>query len=712
MRFCWQKVMSRAARRRFAIVSLICAVLPLYGSSAAEAQGRIRRGKIPKAGEGQAAPEKLPPGMNLTKSQAVFAVIQALAVNQTPAARETLEQIVEGKIPFGAHNKQAAQTALVALASRPSSDADAFFTRIFTEPDDKLRPGDPTYNAATLRYDTVRVLSKIGSPQARVGMAKIHDQSTQEIRAAIQAVLLAPFAVNFPAQVVLVHSRAISDTVRTNLKKLILAQNAEALKQALKLSGDAPTKDAAQAQAAAAMAELGKLVGGGAGGPAAGPGSPGRPGAGGMQNPVERILNIGEKAISAMPADSALVARTLWQTSVVEELAAQLATDKMNLELPLEGLGSIPLKAARERMRDYLLQKLPRELGKVETAKSPSMESGPAMGRGGGGGGRGRRGGEQGGMGGRSQTGAPQSPAFVVGADWLDPGTVLVLKSLPYKDRPKTRHKAPTPPSMAGGKHNPAAEKKAEELAEKQRQTEMQYEWRDTLERFVSHWDDRLGAVAAKHEGAEKGGDTDADPKEKADKSADKKAGGTKASKRTDSDSKKSGRMADAKAGSESKSKSSGTGPTPSVPMPFALRPGEHITKEFHLRWPEDLPANLTAAVSEPLVVHYVELEGTDDMNRTATFYRSAYPKEVSAKGATRDIQDGKWVDILQRDPSGQRMRSLDVLITRQPSEKKSKVEELTVQVLMVEVESFGPDPKPTDKSKSVDKEQAKSDSP
>ena len=59
---------------------------------------------------------------------------------------------------------------------------------------------------------------------------------------------------------------------------------------------------------------------------------------------------------------------------------------------------------------------------------------------------------------------------------------------------------------------------------------------------------------------------------------------------------------------------------------------------------------------------------------------------------ATHDIESGKWVDILQRDLNGQRTRSLDVLITRQPPEpdaKKSKIEELTIQVLMVEVESF-----------------------
>ncbi len=79
-------------------------------------------------------------------------------------------------------------------------------------------------------------------------------------------------------------------------------------------------------------------------------------------------------------------------------------------------------------------------------------------------------------------------------------------------------------------------------------------------------------------------------------------------------------------------------------------------------------------------------------------------------KSATHDTESGKWVDILQRDLNGQRTRSIDVLVARQPPEpdaKKSKIEELTIQVLMVEVESFMPEPKETEK-----KEQAKSDSP
>jgi hypothetical protein len=435
-----------------------------------------------------------------------------------------------------------------------------------------------------------------------------------------------------------------------------------------------------------------------------------------------------EKMVSAMPIDSAVVARELWQSEFVEVLAAQLATGNEHPEQVVEGLGSIPLKVSRERLRDYLQKKAPHELGKVEAAgtKAPSAVGTPATGpaaggmggRGAGGmgpGGRGRRGGgaEQPGADGAKGKRTPtsgnqgsQAPAFIVGADWLDPGSLVVLKTLSYRDRPKTKHRTPPPPhNNASGKRNAYQEKKAEEVAEKQKQTEMQYEWRDTIEKFVSHWDDRLSAVAEKRD-TESGNDASSDDKEKSDKPRDKaKTGGSKSSK--GSESKKSGHSGDAE-GADSKAKGPSAVPTPSVPLPFALRPSEHIVKEFHLRWPEDLPANLTAAVSEPLVVHYLELEGKDDVNHTATFYRSALSKESGkALSATRDIEDGKWVDILQHD--GQRTRSLDVLITHSAADaenKRAKMQDLTVQVLMVEVESFEPE------AKSLDKEQARTDRP
>jgi hypothetical protein len=381
------------------------------------------------------------------------------------------------------------------------------------------------------------------------------------------------------------------------------------------------------------------------------------------------------------------------------------------------------LKAARERLRDYLLKKSPQDLGQLERPSPAGPPAGAAPGTPGLGG-RGMGVSGVGGMarraGGKSMGASPSQAAYLVGSEWLDPGTVIVLKSLGYKDRPKGKHRPMTPPSNV--KRSPAAEKRAEDAADRAKQAEAQYEWRDTMEKFLSHWDERLSAAAETHEAAATDSDA-AGTKDKKDKSGAKdktdqatdktdqsKAGSTKSTKEPDSGSKKTARVAESKSSPDSKAK--GSAPTTSVPVPFTLRPGEQITKEFHLRWPDDLPSNLTAAVSEPLILHYVELEATDDINRATTYYRGALAKGTGTKAvsATHDIADGKWVDILQHDLNGQRTRSLDVLITRKPADgdaKRSRLEELTIQVLMVEVESFVPEAKPADK-----KEQAKSDRP
>ena len=751
MRFCSRTLPAGLSRRRLATSIFAAALLVQFVASPACAQ--LLRGRGQKRGgpadappvEAAAPKEKVPP---MSKTQAIMALINALRANQSDAAREALEQIVLGKMKFGGHDQQAAETALVALVMRP--DSPKSILKLLAEPDDKIRPDDKNYPAATVKFDAVRIAGRVGSPELRLGVAKLYDQSSPEIRRAIEMALSRPSPASFSAQVALVRSRTTPDQFKATLRKLILDQNASALKQALKIESAAPAKDPSAALAAQLLGQFGKFGGGGTPGPSL-PGTPagvphgaqnsnppvGAPAAAAAaaQNPVGFILDAAEKALDAKPVDAAVVARELWQSEFVEALAAQLASEKANAQSILTGVGSIPLKSAHERMRDYLQGKGPQELGQLEKPKPPTPPGGGsgvagagagAPGYNGGllgGGGLGRAGrGMPGGAGGGKPGGAAttQEPAYLVGSEWLDPGTVVVLKTLTYKDRPKTRHRTPTS-SPPNGRRSAAAEKKAEEAAEKAKQAEASYEWRDTIEKFVSHWDDRLSAVAEKHEAAETdngatGDKVKADAKAQKDETENKsKTGSKKSGTPSDSASKKTARGSDSKSSSDSKSKGPSSAPTSAVPVPFALRPGEQITKEFHLHWPDDLPSNLSAAVSEPLVVHYLRLEANDDMNRTATYYRSALAKApgTRALSTTHDVADGKWVDILQRDLTGKRIRSLDILITREPGDpdaKKSKTEDLTIQVLMVEVESFEPEPKGTDKAEK--KEQAKSDSP
>jgi len=749
MRFGWRNLRDGRREHRCALSAFIAALLAVWLAGPASAQMRTRNKKDKGKGAAADAPaaEAKPPGPPLTKTQAVFSLVQALALNQSDAALKTLEAIVEAKITFGGHNQQAAEMALVALTMRQSPAADVYLVKLISTPDETLRAADKAYSGAAVRIDAVRVIARVGSPDLRAKVAKLHDAATPDIRSAIETALIKPSPASFAAQVVLMRSHALPDVLRYDLQKQVLEQNAAALKQALRLTAEAPAPNP-QAAAAALMAEMGKIAGAGGGPPGsnpiaslqgqtaiapAGPATAGAPAravaAEALNNPVALILEFTEKLLNATPADPALVARDLWQSEFIEALGAELARPGSNTEQVLTAVGSIPLKSAREHLRTYLLEKAPHEMGKPDNpashmaagAGAPQGGTGAPYGGMGGGmrpggsggmapGGMGRGGmgggGMRGGAGGANAAAMPGT-MFVVGPEWLDPGALIALKSLVYRDRPKTRHHTPSTPP--GGHRSAAAEKKAEEAAEKQRQTDMQYEWRDTIERFVTHWDERLAAVAQAG-----GDDAAADAKEgdakddkDANKKADKKSGTTKAGKADDAAAKKSSRTADAKGQGHEKGKGGSSAPTPSVPVPFVLRPGEHIIKEFHLRWPEDLPPTLTAAVREPLVVHYIQLEGTDEISRTANFYHSAMAKGTRTQmhASTHDIGEEKWVDIVQHDLATQRTRSLDVIVTRQPStgsdSKRTKVGDLTIQVLMVEVETFVP-------VKGAEKEEAK----
>ena len=112
MQFCLRNSVNTAGPR-LAVLIFVGAFVGLSIVPPALAQFGKKGKKDPAAAAAPAAEEKLPPGMTMSKTQAIAALINALAVNQSEAARETLEQIVVGKTSFGAHSKQAAETALV-----------------------------------------------------------------------------------------------------------------------------------------------------------------------------------------------------------------------------------------------------------------------------------------------------------------------------------------------------------------------------------------------------------------------------------------------------------------------------------------------------------------------------------------------------------------------------------------------------------------------
>ena len=100
------------------------------------------------------------------------------------------------------------------------------------------------------------------------------------------------------------------------------------------------------------------------------------------------------------------------------------------------------------------------------------------------------------------------------------------------------------------------------------------------------------------------------------------------------------------------------------------------------------------SATTEPLAVDYVRLQGTGEFGKALSHYRSAITAIPGAKPRIfrRLIENGTWLDTIQKDQTGHRTRSIDVLVTRESSDddngKKSGAEELTVEILLVEIET------------------------
>ena len=213
--------------------------------------GNAGFGRGAQSGASRAAAAPAAP-TTLTKGMAINSLVAALSLNATPEAEKTLERMVTGEIPFGGHSKQAAQKAMLTLATRslmrPSPETDAFLTRIFTDPDDQIRQSNPAvYPASELRIDTALVLAKIGSPGIRLALAKIYTQpSTPEgTRAAIEKVIRARVPANFAAQLEVFRGAETPETLKSTLEKDLLKQNEAAVKAALKLATDEKGKPAA-----------------------------------------------------------------------------------------------------------------------------------------------------------------------------------------------------------------------------------------------------------------------------------------------------------------------------------------------------------------------------------------------------------------------------------------------------------------------------------
>jgi hypothetical protein len=115
-----------------------------------------------------------------------------------------------------------------------------------------------------------------------------------------------------------------------------------------------------------------------------------------------------------------------------------------------------------------------------------------------------------------------------------------------------------------------------------------------------------------------------------------------------------------------------------------ALHPNSAVIAEFHLDWPNSqLKQELPDVQFDPMRVHYIRVESHSSPNVVAGFYR----RKVSTLNQ-RTISDGIWLDALQTLTDGKpRRQSLDIFITHDAGEIGPQDQvDVVVELLSVEI--------------------------
>lgn len=120
--------------------------------------------------------------------------------------------------------------------------------------------------------------------------------------------------------------------------------------------------------------------------------------------------------------------------------------------------------------------------------------------------------------------------------------------------------------------------------------------------------------------------------------------------------------------------------------LPLALHRGLPLVAEYHLNWPAQLEGRLKGVAIDPLVLHYVRTEGEDRYQKVVDYYRNKL-----ASPQSHNVARGQWLESQQSDSATGRVRSVDVLITRDdaPTRTVTTPENLLVEILWIEI----PDP-------------------
>jgi hypothetical protein len=117
---------------------------------------------------------------------------------------------------------------------------------------------------------------------------------------------------------------------------------------------------------------------------------------------------------------------------------------------------------------------------------------------------------------------------------------------------------------------------------------------------------------------------------------------------------------------------------------PIPLYPNSTIASAFRFDWPGDSAARLPQLADDVLQVSYTRIEKRVKPTTIVAYYRRQVKSCIE-----RPLADGLWLDGLNELKKEDRLRSIDVLITRAKSgspQPANEDQELTIEILCVEV--------------------------
>ncbi|MEX2138680.1 MAG: hypothetical protein WD894_05425 [Pirellulales bacterium] len=128
---------------------------------------------------------------------------------------------------------------------------------------------------------------------------------------------------------------------------------------------------------------------------------------------------------------------------------------------------------------------------------------------------------------------------------------------------------------------------------------------------------------------------------------------------------------------------------TDALSFPLELPTAAELETSYQLQWPEQLEGRVHTAVS-PLTMHYARLRVEDQGQRAVSFFARQLKSAQD-----RPLENGRWLDSASLSAPG-KLRSIDIMITRSkplsnitPVSNRNTVEELTVEILWIEISDF-----------------------